>query len=221
MDEFYLKHDKPHIIQKIRMVDFRCIGFWKHILRKIPPLIRKLAEYYHIPSSEYPIIEVIFSDERWEEWQLVSGKRNKLGTITGGTYFDKSSRIELNPYIYLFEDGVAFIGVIYHELAHWIIDKVDYLNETVYDDQRRATYHLLDFLMVLNDIYDIPDEKDKWAHYRLLKQHHAGFNRYMESEQTLDSICIHPDNFEEDGEHYTGSFLAVENGFCVGFCVDS
>lgn len=219
MDEFYLKHDKPDIIQYIDMAEFQRIEFWKNVVKQIPPLIRKLAEYYHIPSSEYPIIEITFNDERWEKWALVFGKRHKLGVITGGTYFTKSNRIELNPYIYLFEGGEEFVSNIYHELVHWIIQKVDYLNETDYDNQHNLTYHLLDFSMIFDDIYDRSNIKKEWNNYRFLKQHDPGFNIYMKDEQTLHSMYVHPSDMK-GSEYYTGSFLAVENNFCIGFPVD-
>lgn len=216
MYEFYRKHDKPAIMQKIGMADFRDIEFWKYVVRQIPPLIRKLAEYYQIPTPRYPIISVEFLENKWEEWRLVSGRKNSLDRFVGGTYAFQTNRIELNPYIYLFEGREVFLGVLYHELVHWIIQHVEYLNEIETDKAGNSVYHRADFWMVHYDIYDKSLlSKNGWANYRWNKENEVIRNR---NRRVLDFISI----FNTCGynEKYDGSYFPVGGNFCTGFCVD-
>lgn len=215
MDEFFRKHDKPRFPSVVTFGDFKNPAYWEMIVRRIPPLIRKLAEYYHIPAYKYPMVRILFNDDHWEEWDLVCGRRNKLGPVTGGTYNGGSNTISLNPYIYLFEGGMEFLSVLYHELAHWIIEHVDYLKEEVYDEDGNMTFHLIDFSMVLDDIYDPAHTQDHWDDYRSNKGVRDGEYTYMKNKQALDFVNIVPIH----NEFYRGSLYEVDAPYCMGLGV--
>ncbi len=216
MYEFHRKHDKPIFDEDISIRYFRSLIFWKDVIRQIPPLIRKLAEYYQIPQEKYPEIIILFDDERWEEWRTLYGKKHKLGQITGGTYSPLQNRISFNPYLYLFQGGNEFISTLYHELVHWIIEHVNYLNEEWVDKSGETHYHILDFDMVYCDIFDVKD-KDKnkdWSTYRSLK---TGVGAYHNI-QKLRYIYAEPVN--KDSEYYTGQYCYADREGYYEFSVD-
>lgn len=223
MYEFYGKHDKPIFQEDIGMTNFKSSSFWNKIVSQIPPIIRKLAEYYQIPTSQYPQVEVIFNDNKWENWRTVFGKRYELETITGGVYSPIRNRIALNPYLYLFEGGQEFLSVMYHELAHWIIQHVDYLNEEVADKEGKKQHHLLDFNMVLNDIYDLSTKKyNHWDNYRDLKtvkdENGDEIYKHTDNMQTLELIFIR--QVSKGSEYYEGVYSPIDGDFCYSFDID-
>ena len=221
MYEFYKKHVSPFFWEHIDLGDFQSIRFWKEAIENIPPLIRKLAEYYQIPPSKYPKVVITFSDERWEEWKTLYGKRHILGRIVGGTYFLESNMIELNPYLYLFQGGQQFLATVYHELSHWIIEQVDYLKEELFDKKGKMEYHLFDFDMVMGDIFDVSTINDKWSNYRNLKAQRTTSGEHVYKDiQTLKNIVVC--KADKNSEYYKGRYrLVKDNGCYYKFWVDN
>jgi hypothetical protein len=183
MYEFWRQHTSPFFPKDIDFSDFKRPEFWVVLMKQIPPLIRKLSEYYQIPAEEYPKrVELIFDETRWEKWEAVGGKGLSLNTITGGSYFSILNRIELNPYLYMFEGSEVFLRTLYHELAHWIIEKVDYLKE----EKEDGTYHHYDFNMVLSDICKVSERKP-WKIYCDFRENHR---KYVIPERGIETITV-------------------------------
>lgn len=189
-NSFYLQHDKPVFPCFLSESKIDNIGFWNNIIWDIPPLIRKLAEYYNIPPHKYPkSVKIVFDADRWEKWKTAFGRRTELDYITGGIYFTIENRIELNPYVYYFEGGEKFLAIIYHELAHWVIKQVDYLKCESHKKGKR-TCHAHDFSMVMGDIYDISGKKDiSWGkEYRKYRKYFH--KQKMDDRHTLDNVRL-------------------------------